>query len=92
MADGFCVIIRPVYKIYLYNVGLYIGDMMDIIIDKDTNKKEIDKMIDEFERLTGEELEKKNSDRRCRQSGKIDDSEAIGEEVEFRFKYPPNCS
>ena len=65
---------------------------MDFLISEKTTKKEINKMVEEFEKLTGEELEKKDSDRRDRQSGKIDNSEAIGEEIEFRFKYPPNCS
>ena len=65
---------------------------MDIQIDENTTKEEINKMVKEFEKLTGEELEKKDNNRRHRQSGKIDDSEVIGEEVEFRFKYPPNCS
>ena len=65
---------------------------MDIQIDENTTKEELNKMIDEFEKLTGEELEKKDNNRRDRQPRKIDDSEVIGEEVEFRFKYPPNCS
>ena len=93
MADGFFVIIQPVYKKYLYTLGLYMRtEKMDIQIDENTSKEEINKMVEEFEKLTGEELEKKNSDRRNRQSGQIDNSEVIGEEVEFRFKYPPNCS
>ena len=64
--------------------------MTDIVIDENTTKEEMDKMIEEFEKLTGEKIE--NNNRRNRQSGKVDNSEAIGDEVEFRFKYPPNCS
>ena len=73
-------------------MGLYIGESMDFLITEETTKEEINKMVEEFEKLTGEELEKKDNNRRDRQSRKIDDSEVIGEEVEFRFKYPPNCS
>ena len=63
---------------------------MDIQIDENTSKEEINKMIDEFEKLTGEKIE--NNNRRDRQPREIDNCECPGEEVEFRFKYPPNCS
>ena len=63
---------------------------MDIQITENTSKEEINKMVEEFEKLTGDKLE--NNTGRSGQSRKDNDSEGIGEKVEFRFKYPPNCS